>query len=111
MFGVVDGAAEVCRRRRRVWLASISRSTSSGPTSAIAAIQASARPRDGEAEAALLVAARCRRARLGGELRAAGGDEDAGGEEEDRAQRRRSPRTSRSAAPTAKASIAASSAA
>ena len=40
------------------WLASISRSTSSGPTRATAEIQAIARPRDGEAEAAALAARR-----------------------------------------------------
>ena len=44
------------------WLASISRSTSSGPTSAIAAIQASAEAGDREAEAALLACRPRRRA-------------------------------------------------
>ena len=85
--GVVDGARPGCRRATASLLASISRSTSSGPISARAAIQATARP------AIARPKRRCdarssARAAAGAELRAAGRDQGPGGEEEDR---RRSP--------------------
>ena len=69
--------------RNARWLALISRSTSSGPTSAIAAIQASASPATARPKRRSP-----RRPLGGGDLLAPGGDEGAGGEAEDRPQRR-----------------------
>ena len=108
------------RRRRRCWLASISRSTSSGPIRAIAAIQATRQRRRRRGRSGAFAPGRRRRA-AGGELRAAGGDQrrrrrgrrprpsagdlpepvEAGADREGEHRREAAPRRARAAAPAA----------